>query len=148
MSIGQQVPGGGRCGRDFGSFSCYRAFTAAERRRWRLLAYRWELRGKCKCIYQEERKAKSWQNKFNSAFKTPNSPARSSLEAFALGVLVPGSIFCDNLNKNNILIFLAGNCFCDWIRNYEVKPLHPSDLANSYCFFFPTEYSLSFDSYL
>lgn len=33
---------------------------------------------------------------------TPNLPTRSSLDAFARGVLVPGSIFCDNLNTKNI----------------------------------------------
>ncbi len=31
---------------------------------------------------------------------TANSPSRSSLEAFARGVLVPGSIFCDSLIIN------------------------------------------------
>lgn len=38
VSIGQQVPGGGRCGRDVGSFTCYRTLTAAERRCWSFLA--------------------------------------------------------------------------------------------------------------
>lgn len=34
---------------------------------------------------------------------TPNLPTRSSLEAFARGVLVPGSIFCDNLHKRTLI---------------------------------------------
>lgn len=38
VSVWQQVPGRGRCGRDFVSFSRYRTFTTTERRCWRFLA--------------------------------------------------------------------------------------------------------------
>lgn len=39
-------------------------------------------------------------NSFDSSF-TRNLPTISSLLAFARGVLVPGSIFCDNLDKKH-----------------------------------------------
>lgn len=46
---------------------------------------------------------------------TSNSPARSSLEAFARGVLVPGSIFCDNLNKEQSCIYQLEFILCDFL---------------------------------
>lgn len=50
-------------------------------------------------------------------------PTRSSLEAFARGVLVPGSILCDNLHKNKSSHQLDFASKCDLsIHTFRKKP--------------------------